>query len=112
MWKIYHNPKCSKSRRALEILKENEIIPEVIEYLNDPPSLDTLQNLSKALNVPPKLMLRTKEDVFKGLDLDIENGQAVLEAIVQHPKLLERPIVLHRDKAVIARPPEKVEGLF
>jgi len=100
---IYHNPHCSKSREALALLIERGLRPEVIEYLNTPPSLVDLQILQQRLGLPARDMLRNGEDDFTQLGL---TETALLEAIAQQPKLLQRPIVVNGTRAVIARPPE------
>lgn len=106
--KIYHNPRCSKSRQTLELLNEKNAKPEVVEYLTTPPSVAELQDIVQKLSQPAKAILRTKEEEFKALDVDINDDKQILEAIATHPKLLERPIVVKGNKAAIGRPPENV----
>ena len=107
---IYHNPRCSKSRQTLQILQDHNLEPVVIEYLKAPPSIDDLKSISSALDLPPSKFIRTKEGVFNELKLgdQLEDDQAICEAIVENPILLERPIVLVGDQARIGRPPESV----
>jgi arsenate reductase len=107
---IYHNPKCSKSRQTLELLKENGITPTVIEYLKAPPTADTLKTILAQLGLAPRDLMRKKEDEYKGLKLDDPSlsDDALTDAMTQHPKLIERPIVLANGKATLGRPPEQV----
>ena len=111
---IYHNPRCSKSRQTLALLEEQGITCEVVEYLKQPLDLDTIQYLHECLGINSALeMMRPKEAEFKeaGLSKD-SNNDTLMAAIVNQPKLLERPIVLHKGKAKIGRPPENVLTLF
>lgn len=112
---LYHNPRCSKSRMALALLREAGIEPVLVDYLNAPPSLATLTRLVELLNVPPRAMLRTAETEYQTLKLaqpDLPDA-AILAAIHQHPRLLERPIAVRDDeRAVIGRPPERVLELL
>lgn len=112
MIKIYHNPRCSKSRETLSILTEKGVQFEVIDYLKDPLTLDELETLHKALGVPLETMVRTKEEIFPGLEMDLNDPESVFMNIIRHPILLERPIVIKENKAVIGRPPENVLKLF
>lgn len=105
---IYHNPRCSKSRQTLALLQENHVSFEVIEYLKQPPSYEELQDILRKLNKRPKDLLRTKESIFSELNLDLENDEAVIQALLEHPILIERPIVVTAERAVIGRPPELV----
>lgn len=105
---IIHNPRCSKSRQTMELLHGNGVDPEIIEYLNGELSEALLRKAIKALGKKPKELLRTKEDEFKALNLNVDDDEAVIEAIVSHPKILERPIVIKGDKAAVGRPPENV----
>ena len=111
---IYHNPRCSKSRQALAILEEQGIQPEVIEYLKTPPSEAELTAILKRLNMTPHELLRTGEDEYKTLDLKHFEGttEALIKLMVAHPKLIERPIVVHGTKAVVGRPPESVLSIL
>lgn len=107
---IFHNPRCSKSRGALELLEERGIQPEIIRYLETPPNATELKALLAKLGIGARQLLRTGEEEYK--DLDLANpaltDDKLIEAMVSHPKLIERPIVIVGDKAVIGRPPEKV----
>jgi arsenate reductase len=106
---IYHNPRCSKSRQALELLRQRGIEPRVIEYLKTPPDLKTLQSLG----IPVRELLRDNEDEYTALNLGAagKTDAELFAALVQHPILLQRPIVIHGKRALIARPPEKVNDL-
>ena len=114
IYTIFHNPRCSKSRQALGLLQEQGIEPEVVEYLKTPLSTQTLQNLCQKLGVNVVDMMRTKEREFKELGLGDRGvtDDELLQAMTQNPILLERPIVVCGDKAVIGRPPENVLGLI
>ncbi|MFS2123033.1 arsenate reductase (glutaredoxin) [Pseudomonas sp. Pseusp97] len=107
---IFHNPRCSKSRGALELLEERGIQPEIIRYLETPPSAADLKALLGKLGIGARQLLRTGEDEYKELDLanPALSDDQLIEAMASHPKLIERPIVIVGDKAVIGRPPEKV----
>lgn len=106
---IYHNPRCSKSRQTLALLRAKGIEPEVVEYLNHPPTVEELKHVIRLLDIEPHDILRTKEAPYKELALSHDSSpDDVAKAISAHPILLERPIVVVGRKAVIGRPPEKV----
>jgi arsenate reductase (glutaredoxin) len=107
---IYHNPRCSKSRATLQLLKEKGIEPAIIEYLKTPPSTEQLDAILRKLGMEPRQLMRTKEAEYKeaGLDDETLDRAALIQAMVDHPKLIERPIVLANDKAAVGRPPENV----
>ena len=111
--KIYHNPRCSKSRQTLTLIQENGITPEIIEYLNSPISTSELESLLEMLNIKPIQMVRKGEQIwkenFKGKDL---SDDEIVHAMVEYPKLIERPIVVGKGQAIIGRPPENVLSLF
>lgn len=109
---MYHNPKCSKSRATLELLNSKSIEPKIIEYLSTPLTPEELIVVFKALGKKPKEVLRTKEDDFKKLNIDLENDSEVISAVINFPKILERPIVLNGDRGVIGRPPENIMELL
>ena len=112
-WTIYHNPKCSKSREALEILTAKGITPLVVEYLKNPLKVSDLKNLLSKLNVPAKNLVRTKEELFEKNPFNLNSEKEVLEYLEKYPVLLKRPIVVHGNNGVIARPPvENLEKLF
>ncbi len=108
---IYHNPRCSKSRDTLSLLKANGIDPEVVLYLETPPDAATLRQLLKMLNMSSaRELMRQKEDLYKSLNLaDPQlSEEALIQAMVENPKLIERPIVVSHGQARIGRPPEQV----
>jgi arsenate reductase len=110
---LYHNPRCSKSRQTLELLRSNNVEPNVVEYLNEPRSLPQLRDILKALDLPASAMIRKKEAEYNEAGLDDESSdEAILEAIVRFPKLMERPIAVKGSKAVIGRPPENILELL
>ncbi|MER2298570.1 MAG: arsenate reductase (glutaredoxin) [Pseudomonas sp.] len=107
---LYHNPRCSKSRGALELLEQRGLTPTIVRYLETPPDAATLKALLGKLGIAPRQLLRSGEDEFKALDLAnpaLTDAQ-LIDAMVLHPKLIERPILVAGGKAVIGRPPEKV----
>jgi arsenate reductase len=107
---IYHNPRCSKSRQTLELLRERGVDPVVIEYLKEPPDASTLRGVVRKLGLAPKDLLRRKEPPFAELGLadKLDDADAVIAAMVAAPVLIERPIVVAGRKARIGRPPEAV----
>ena len=107
---IYHNPRCSKSRQTLAILEEQQVDIEIIEYLKTSPDRKTLSDVLKKLGIAPSALLRKGESVYKELGLadQLDDDDAILDAMVENPILIERPIVLANDKACIGRPPESV----
>lgn len=112
MFTIYHNPKCSKSRSTLALLQEHTNEIEIIEYLKTPLSLEELKNISSYLGLAPSKFLRQKESIIQDENLDISSDQAILNSMVECPKIIERPIVVKDNRAVIGRPPENVKELF
>ena len=107
---IYHNPRCSKSREALRLLRAHGVEPRIVEYLKEPPSTAELTALLDKLGMPPRDLMRRNEAPYKNLDLDDTSlgRDALLAAMAAHPVLIERPVVVKGDKAVLARPPERV----
>jgi arsenate reductase (glutaredoxin) len=107
---IYHNPRCSKSRQTLALLEEKGIDIEIIEYLQTSPDKQTLSKILGQLGIAPSALIRKGESIFKELNLanKIDDDNALLDAMVKNPILIERPIVLANDKASIGRPPESV----
>ncbi|MAI12584.1 MAG: arsenate reductase (glutaredoxin) [Rhodospirillaceae bacterium] len=107
---IYHNPRCSKSRQTLSLIREQGHTSKIIEYLKEPPSVSEILNILSLLNVEPRAILRTKEGLYK--ELKLSNSELtvdqLVEAIANNPILMERPIVINGNKATIGRPPEKV----
>jgi len=111
--KIWHNPRCSKSRQTMEILTEKGVEAEVVKYLETTPSAQEITEVLKKLGISARELMRTKEDEYKELNLKDENDDVkLIEAMAAHPKLIERPIVIVGDKAVLGRPPEKVLELI
>lgn len=111
---LYHNPRCSKSREALALLEKRGVAPEVIRYLDTPLSAKDIKTLLKQLNVSPRELLRTNEDAYKALNLSdpATTDGAIIKALTENPKLLQRPIAVKGDRAVIGRPPETVLELL
>ncbi len=107
---IYHNPRCSKSRQTLALLREQGVEPEVVEYLKTPPSAAQLRAVLKQLNLAPRELLRKKEAPYKALNLadPALTDAALIDAMIEHPVLIERPIVISGNGAAIGRPPEAV----
>lgn len=108
--KIYHNPRCSKSRETLKILEHHSNEIEVIDYLKQPPSHAELQLILQQLGLTPRQLMRVKETEYKenGLDDPTLSDSELIEAMVRLPKLIERPIVIKNGKAAIGRPPENI----
>jgi arsenate reductase len=111
-WTIIHNPRCSKSRASLEKLESASVNLTVREYLNSPLSKSELSDVLNKLNLPVSKIVRTKEELFKQDPFDLEDQDLVLSKLEQMPKLLERPIIIKDDKAVIGRPPENIDELL
>lgn len=111
---IYHNPKCSKSRQTLALLRERGVEPQIIEYLKSPPSAAELDKILEKLGLEPRALLREKEEAYvsAGLDDPKLTREQLLAAMVQHPSLIERPIVVRGSRAAIGRPPEAVLALL
>lgn len=112
--KIYHNPRCGKSREALKLLEDQGIKPEVIEYLKHPPTTAELQDILSKLGLKPRQLMRTKEAEYKENALDDQSlsEAELIEAMIRIPKLIERPIVLANNKAAVGRPPETVLAIL
>lgn len=113
MLKIYHNPRCSKSRQGLQILEEAKVPFEIINYLNHPPAIDELTKLVKTLDISPIQLIRKGEAVwkekYKGKTL---TDSEIIKAMAIYPKLIERPIVIDGKRAVIGRPPTLIKDLL
>ena len=111
---VYHNNSWGKSRKVLQLLRDNNINFTVIEYLKEPINHDELHNICQILAIRPIQLVRTNDKYFKGLNVNINsmNNDEILELLVNHPKILERPIIVKNNDAVIGRPPENVEKLF
>ena len=110
---IYHNPSCSKSRQALQLCEESGSEIEVIEYLKTPLDEAVIMDLLRKLAMKPHEVVRTKEEVYSQLELSVSSTEEeIIAAIIKYPVLLERPIVVKGDRAVIGRPPENIKVLF
>ncbi|HSN23785.1 MAG TPA: arsenate reductase (glutaredoxin) [Methylomicrobium sp.] len=112
--KIYHNPRCSKSRETLQLLRDRGIEPEIVEYLKTPPSEQELDAILQKLGMEPRDLMRKKEAPYDENDLLAPSldRQTLIQAMVRFPILIERPIVVNGDKAAIGRPPEKVLAIL
>ncbi len=111
---IYHNPRCSKSRQTLQLLQQQGITPEIIEYLKTPPGVQELDDILQKLDMEPRKLMRKTEATYKanGLDDVSLDRQALITAMVDHPILIERPIVVANGKAALGRPPEAVLAIL
>lgn len=107
---IFHNPRCSKSRQTLQLLRDKGMEPRVVEYLDTPPDAATLNTILIQLDLEPRDLMRRKESEYQALNLaDPQlSREALIQAMVDHPILIERPIVLANQKAALGRPPENV----
>lgn len=113
MTTIWHNPRCSKSRATLRLLQDRGIDPEIRHYLNDPPDRSEIAAVLAALDMQPADLVRRGERAFRDAGLtQISPPEALIDAMVSHPVLIERPVVIHGDRARIGRPPETVLELF
>lgn len=113
--RIYHNPRCSKSRETLALLRERGVEPEIVEYLKTPPDAAELERILRLLRMEPRELMRTKEKEYKALGLDDPDldRQQLIRAMVEHPRLIERPIVVRDARAAaLGRPPEAVLELL
>lgn len=108
--RIYHNPRCSKSRETLELLRRRGLEPEIVEYLKDPPDERTLDQLLRQLGLEPRELMRQKEDRYAelGLDQSAHTREELIRLMVKNPILIERPIVVCGGRARLGRPPERV----
>jgi len=108
--KIFHNPRCSKSRQTMQLLDSNGVTPDIIDYLKQPPGYDELAQTLDLLGLEPRELMRTHEKPYQENKLDDPglSREQLIQAMIDHPILIERPIVIHDGKAVIGRPPEKV----
>lgn len=111
---IYHNPRCSKSRQTLAILEAQGVTPTVVEYLTSPPDAETLRSLLQMLGMGPRDLMRKKEDAYQANNLgdDKLSDDDLINAMIEHPILIERPIVVKDGRAILGRPPENVEALL
>ena len=111
---IYHNPRCSKSRQTLALLQDHDVQPNIVEYLVNPPDAATLQQLLSMLGLAPRQLMRTKESAYQEAELDDASlsDEALVAAMIDNPILIERPIVVKGNQAIIGRPPENVLELL
>ena len=111
---IYHNPRCSKSRQTLALLRERGLEPEIIEYLKNPPDQEQLNSVLALLNMEPRALMRRQEAAYKERQLDDPglSREQLIAAMVENPILIERPIVLANGKAAVGRPPENALGIL
>ncbi len=106
---IWHNPKCSKSREAMSILEDNNCETTVVKYLETTPTKDEITTALTMLGMNPKELMRTKEDIYKELNLaDEDDYDKLVDAMVANPKLIERPVIFKGNQAIIGRPTEKI----
>ena len=112
--KIYHNPRCSKSRQTLTLIQDQGIEVEIVDYLNSPPSQAELDRVLKMLDMQPADLMRKGEAIYKELGLKEKslNRKDAVKIMCKNPKLIERPIVIKGDKAILGRPPENVNELL
>ncbi len=112
--KIFHNPRCSKSRQTLSLIEDKGIDVEIVDYLNKPPSQAELDRVLKMLDMQPEDLMRKWEAVYKELGLKEKQltRKEAIRIMCENPKLIERPIVIQGDKAILGRPPENVKDLF
>ncbi len=111
--KIYHNPRCSKSRQGLKILQDAGKEVEIVEYLKTPPTVDELKDIVKKLGMPAEKLIRKNEAIFKENFKDKSfSDDKWIKIMVENPKLIERPIVVGGDRAVLGRPPENIRELL
>ncbi|MGD8933252.1 MAG: arsenate reductase (glutaredoxin) [Gammaproteobacteria bacterium] len=112
--KIFHNPRCSKSRQTMQLIESSGFIPEVIEYLKQPPGYDELVEVLDLLGMEPRELMRTGEKCYLENNLDDPDlsREDLINAMIENPILIERPIVIRGGKAIIGRPPEKVRDIL
>ncbi|MET0329360.1 MAG: arsenate reductase (glutaredoxin) [Luteimonas sp.] len=113
-WTLLHNPRCSKSRAALDLLQTRGIEPDVVRYLDTPLDADALRTLLRRLDIAPRALLRTGEDAYRTLGLDdaATDDDAIVAAMAAHPALIERPVLIRGERAVIGRPTERLLALL
>ncbi len=109
---VWHNPRCSKSREGIKYLDEKGIEYEIRKYLDNPPSIDEIKSVLQKMNLKARDIVRTKESVYKELNLKESDEESLIEAMSRYPKLIERPIVINGDKAVVARPQTKIDEIL
>ena len=110
---IYHNTRWGKSRKTLQLLRDNGFEPNIIEYLKNPPNVNELKEICKILNLPAADIIRTNEKEYKQSNISLnDSDDVIINEIVRHPRLMERPIVIKENKGIIGRPPENVLKLL
>ena len=109
---IYHNPRCSKSRQTLALIEEKGITPEIVEYLETPPSAETIREILGKLGKTAIDIVRRKEAKEEGIDIAALDEDGLIAALAAHPRAIERPIVVKGDTAVLGRPPENVNDIL
>jgi arsenate reductase len=110
---VWHNPRCSKSRNAIKYLDEKGVEYEVRRYLDEPPTVEEIREVLKKLGMKPRELMRTKEKLYRELSLkEVEDEEKLIEAMAEHPKLIERPIVIKGEKAVVARPETRIDEIL
>jgi arsenate reductase (glutaredoxin) len=110
--RIYHNPRCSTSRKTLALLRERGVEPEIVEYLKTPYTEAQLKELLGRLGIPAQALIRKKEAASSGIDPAALSEEALIRAMAAHPIIVERPIVVSQGKAALGRPPEKILELL
>ena len=112
--RIYHNPRCSKSRQTLQRIRDRGIEPKIVEYLETPPTAEQLDEILKMLDLAPKELMRCGKSIYKELGLAQKqlSRAAAIKLMVENPNLIERPIVVQGERAILGRPPENVDELF
>ncbi len=110
---VWHNPRCSKSRNAIKYLDEKRETYTVRRYLEEVPSKEELRDILKKLGMSPRELMRSKEKLYRELGLkEVKDDEKLIEAMAEYPRLIERPIVIHGDKAVVARPETKIDEIL
>ncbi|MCY4478869.1 MAG: arsenate reductase (glutaredoxin) [Rhodospirillales bacterium] len=111
---IYHNPRCSKSRQALQLLRDRGIEPEIVEYLKTPPSADEMDAVLAKLGIEPRALMRTKETAYRDAGMADEglSRRVLIDLMVANPIVIERPIVVNGARAALGRPPESVLSIL
>ncbi len=110
---IWHNPRCSKSRAGVKYLEEKGVDHEIVKYLDNPPTAEEIREVLGKLGITARELMRTKEAIYRELKLkEVEDEDALIAAMAEHPKLIERPVVIHDDKAAIGRPAEAIGAIL
>jgi len=110
---VWHNPRCSKSRNGIKYLDEKGVEYTVRRYLEETPTPEEIKELLKKLGMAPRELMRTKETIYRELGLkDVEEDERLIEAMAEHPRLIERPVVIRGDRAVVARPETKIDEIL